>query len=105
MSHETFTCVNGGCAAVEVSALRSGFGDDLASEILVANTKAYTGHTMGAGIEDAVAVMCLHSGEVPPIPHAEDLDERLGKLNLSAGGPHNRSYALRCVEHNVRMES
>lgn len=94
MSHETFTCANGGCAAVEASALRASFGER-ASEMLIANTKAYTGHSMGAGIEDAVAVMSLYTGKVPPIPVPDELDERLGKLNLAQGGRHDRLYALR----------
>uniref|UniRef100_A0A7S2ZAF1 beta-ketoacyl-[acyl-carrier-protein] synthase I n=2 Tax=Rhodosorus marinus TaxID=101924 RepID=A0A7S2ZAF1_9RHOD len=95
ISHETFTCVNGGCAAVEVKALREGFGDVTASKLLIANTKAFTGHPMGAGIEDAVAVMSLHTGRVPPIPRKGDLDENLGDLNISSGGSHDKSYALR----------
>ena len=53
MSHETYTPARGGRAAAEVHALRRVFGAD-AKQIVVANTKGFTGHPMGAGIEDVV---------------------------------------------------
>jgi 3-oxoacyl-(acyl-carrier-protein) synthase len=55
MSHETFTPARGGSASAEVAALRRTFGP-AASEIVVANTKGFTGHPMGVGIEDVIAV-------------------------------------------------
>ncbi|MEJ2758212.1 MAG: acyltransferase domain-containing protein, partial [Anaerolineales bacterium] len=55
MSHETYTPARGGSAAAEIEALKSTFGE-AARDILIANTKGFTGHTMGVGIEDVVAV-------------------------------------------------
>ena len=61
MSHETFTPARGGSAAAEVTALRHTFGDG-ASEIVMANTKGFTGHPMGVGIEDVIALKILEHG-------------------------------------------
>ena len=93
MSHETFTPARGGSASAEVVALRETFGD-AASEIIVANTKGFTGHPMGVGIEDAIAVKILEYGIVPPVPNYKEVDEELGRLNLSRGGRYNVNYAL-----------
>ncbi|OQY87169.1 MAG: beta-ketoacyl synthase, partial [Chloroflexi bacterium UTCFX4] len=93
MSHETFTPARGGSASAEVIALRETFGD-AASEIIVANTKGFTGHPMGVGIEDAIAVKILEHGIVPPVPNYKEVDEELGRLNLSRGGRYNVNYAL-----------
>ena len=38
-----------------------------ASDITITNTKGYTGHTLGAAIEDAVLVKALQKHQVPPI--------------------------------------
>ena len=94
MSHETYTPARGGSASAEIAALRRTFGDD-AGRILVANTKGFTGHPMGAGIEDAVALAALVRGEVPPIPNLREPDPELGDLRLSRGGRHELDYVLR----------
>ena len=52
--HETYTPPRR-CPAAEVASLRSAFGP-AASQIVIANTKAFTGHPMGVGIEDVVAI-------------------------------------------------
>src|SRR5262249_9540617 len=85
VSHETYTPARGGSAAAEVEALRSTFGP-LADRVIVANTKGFTGHPMGVGIEDVVAVRILESGIVPPVPNYREVDPDLGTLNLSKGG-------------------
>ena len=54
-----------GRAAAEINALRRVFGAD-ADPIVITNTKGFTGHAMGAGIEDVVAVKALETGIVPP---------------------------------------
>ena len=54
---------------------------------MIANTKGFTGHAMGAGIEDVVAVKALETGIVPPVPNYKEPDPELGTLNLSLGGP------------------
>ncbi len=93
MSHETFTPARGGSAAAEVAALRHVFGPG-ASEIVVANTKGFTGHPMGVGIEDVIAVKILEHGIVPPVPNFREVDPDLGLLNLSRGGRYPVTYAI-----------
>ncbi len=94
MSHETYTPARGGSAAAEITALRRAFGD-AANQISIANTKGYTGHAMGAGIEDAVALKALQYGIVPPIPNLLDPDPELGDLRLSRGERRELTYAVR----------
>ncbi|MHA1221420.1 MAG: beta-ketoacyl synthase N-terminal-like domain-containing protein, partial [Candidatus Heimdallarchaeota archaeon] len=53
ISHETYTPARGGSASAEVDALRKTFGAKI-DDIVIANTKGFTGHAMGAGIEDVV---------------------------------------------------
>ena len=66
-----------------------------ADQIVVANTKGFTGHPMGVGIEDVVAVKALETGIVPPVPNFKEPDPDLGPLNLSIGGVYPVRYALR----------
>ncbi len=94
ISHETYTPARGGSASAEVRALRASFGP-AADSIVVANTKGFTGHAMGAGIEEAVAVKALETGIVPPVPNFREPDPELGRLNLSRGGTYPVTYALR----------
>lgn len=97
MSHETYTPARGGSASAEISALRRTFGER-ANQVVIANTKGFTGHTMGVGVEDVVAVKALQNGIVPPIANLDDHfqpDPDLGDLNLSHGGAYPVSYALR----------
>ena len=94
VSHETYTPARGGSASAEVEALRRVFGES-AAEIVIANTKGLTGHPMGVGIEDAVAVKALETGIVPPVPNHEETDPDLGPLHLSKGGRYPIRYALR----------
>jgi hypothetical protein len=39
-----------------------------------ANTKGFTGHPMGAGVEDVIAVKILEYGIVPPVPNYKEVD-------------------------------
>ncbi|MEA2070463.1 MAG: beta-ketoacyl synthase N-terminal-like domain-containing protein [Asgard group archaeon] len=94
VSHETYTPARGGSAAAEIESLRSTFGD-LTDQIVIANTKGFTGHAMGAGIEDVVAIKILQEGKVPPVANWKEEDPQLGKLNLSKGGSYDVKYALR----------
>ncbi len=94
VSHETYTPARGGSAAAEINALRHVFGPD-AGRVVITNTKGFTGHAMGAGIEDVVAVKALETGIVPPVPNYREPDPDLGDLNLSTGGSHPVRYALR----------
>ncbi len=94
VSHETYTPARGGSAAAEINALRRVFGP-AASSIVITNTKGFTGHAMGAGIEDVVAIKALETGIVPPVPNYKEPDPELGTLNLSLGGAYPVNYALR----------
>ena len=94
VSHETYTPARGGSAAAEIHALRHVFGD-AASQIVIANTKGFTGHAMGAGLEDVLAVKALETGIVPPVANFKEVDPELGMLNLSKGGIYPIEYALR----------
>ena len=94
VSHETYTPARGGSASAEINALRSTFGDR-AGSIVITNTKGFTGHAMGAGIEDVVAVKALETGIVPPVPNYKEPDPDLGELNLSQGGAYPVRHALR----------
>jgi malonyl CoA-acyl carrier protein transacylase len=93
MSHETFTPARGGSASAEVVALRHTFGEGT-NEIIMANTKGFTGHPMGVGVEDVIAVKILEHGIVPPVPNFKEVDPDLGPLNLSRGGRYPVQYAL-----------
>jgi len=94
VSHETYTPARGGSASAEVNALRHVFGAS-ADQIVIANTKGFTGHAMGAGIEDVLAVKTLETGLVPPIANFKEVDPELGVLNLSKGGEYPVQYAIR----------
>jgi acyl transferase domain-containing protein/acyl carrier protein/NAD(P)-dependent dehydrogenase (short-subunit alcohol dehydrogenase family) len=94
VSHETYTPARGGSASAEIHALRHVFGDS-ADQIVIANTKGFTGHAMATGIEDVVAIKSLETGCVPPVPNFREVDPELGVLNLSKGGNYPVEYALR----------
>ncbi len=94
VSHETYTPARGGSASAEISALRRVFGTD-ADRIVIANTKGFTGHPMGVGLEDVVAVKALETGIVPPLANFKEADPELGPLNLSTGGAYPVQFALR----------
>ena len=93
VSHETYTPARGGSASAEVHALRHVFGDT-ADQIVIANTKGFTGHAMATGIEDVLAVKALETGLVPPVANFKEVDPELGPLNLSQGGSYPIEYAL-----------
>ena len=93
VSHETYTPARGGSASAEIHALRHVFGE-VADRIVIANTKGLTGHAMGTGIEDVVAVKALETGCVPPVANFKEVDPELGELNLSKGGFYPVEYAL-----------
>ena len=93
VSHETYTPARGGSASAEIHALRHVFGDT-ADQIVIANTKGFTGHAMATGIEDVVAVKALETGCVPPVANFKEVDPELGQLNLSKGGAYPIEYAL-----------
>ncbi|KAF4315906.1 hypothetical protein BBO99_00007959 [Phytophthora kernoviae] len=98
-SHETGTnaSAKSSCAYTEVTALRTAFGPDLLGELLISNTKGFTGHPMAVAFEDVAAVEGLRHGCVPPVVHFEAHDPNLGDipLRLAPGGVYAHKYALR----------
>ena len=94
ISHETYTPARGGSASAEVFALKNTFKDSV-QEIIVSNVKGFTGHAMGAGLEDVIAVHSLNTGNVPPIANYKEPDPELEGITLSKGGHYNFKYALR----------
>lgn len=94
MSHETYSPKRGGSSAAEIQALRETFGDG-AREIPITNTKGFTGHTMGAGVEDVVAIRSLQKCLIPPIPNLKRPDPEFADMNLSRGGSCRANYVLR----------
>ncbi|MFZ5865031.1 MAG: SDR family NAD(P)-dependent oxidoreductase [Thermodesulfobacteriota bacterium] len=94
MSHETYSPKRGGSSAAEIQALRETFGDS-AREIPIANTKGFTGHTMGAGVEDVVAIRSLQKCLIPPIPNLKQPDPEFADMNLSRGGSCRANHVLR----------
>ncbi|MGB0489583.1 MAG: beta-ketoacyl synthase N-terminal-like domain-containing protein [Candidatus Poseidoniaceae archaeon] len=95
-SHETYTPARGGSAQSEVKALRTTFGEST-DKILIANTKGFTGHPMGVGIEDASMIHGLHHRRFPPIANHKEVDPELGNLNLSKGG------SIDGIEYGIRF--
>ena len=94
-SHETYTPARGGSAQSEVRALRDTFGEST-DRLVIANTKGFTGHPMGVGIEDASMFHGMKTGRIPPIANHQETDPELGNLNLSKGGDYsNIQYGLR----------
>ena len=94
VSHETYTPAKGGSAAAEIESLRKAFGE-AAKDVVIANTKGFTGHAMGAGIEDVLAVKSLQFRHVPPIPNLKEPDPDLGDLRLSKGEQFSGRYSIR----------
>jgi len=94
-SHETYTPARGGSAQSEVRALRQTFGSST-DKLVIANTKGFTGHPMGVGIEDASMFYGLMTGRIPPIANHKEVDGELGNLNLSKGGHYpDLKYGMR----------
>ena len=62
--------------AVEVSALREVFAEDLAERLPVSATKAAHGHAMGAtgAIEAAITILALQRQKLPPTAHLDEVD-------------------------------
>ncbi|MDM8536847.1 beta-ketoacyl synthase N-terminal-like domain-containing protein [Desulfobacterales bacterium HSG17] len=93
MSHETYTPARGGSADAEVTALKETFADHLNS-ICISNTKGFTGHTLGAAVEDVVMVKALQKRKAPPIANLKKIPEHFKKLNFSGQSKINSEYGL-----------
>ncbi len=93
MSHETYTPARGGSADAEVTALETAFAGHLSS-ICISNTKGFTGHTLGAAIEDVVLVKALQKRKAPPIANLKKIPEHFKKLNFSGQENITSEYGL-----------
>ena len=82
VSHETYTPARGGSAEAEIESLRRIFGSN-APKMTIINTKGYTGHPMGAGIEEVLAIKSMEKGMVPPIANINEIDPKFTDLNFS----------------------
>ncbi len=94
VSHETYTPARGGSAEAEIESLRKVFGSN-ASKMIIMNTKGYTGHPMGAGIEEVLAIKSMEKGIVPPIANIKEIDPKFTDLNFSRGFNQRMQYAIR----------
>ncbi len=93
MSHETYTPARGGSADAEISALQKTFPDNY-KNILITNTKGYTGHLLGVAIEDAILIKSLQMGIAPPIANLTDIPDHFQGLKFSRGEKNNYKYGL-----------
>lgn len=94
VSHETYTPARGGSAEAEIEALKSVFGTDV-SKLIIVNTKGYTGHAMGAGVEECVAIKSMERGIIPPIANYSQIDPAFDGLYFSKGENKRAKYAIR----------
>ena len=94
VSHETYTPARGGSAEAEIEALKSVFGTDV-SKLIIVNTKGYTGHAMGAGVEECVAIKSMERGIIPPIANYSQIDPAFNGLSFSKGENRRAKYAIR----------
>ncbi|CCK81789.1 type I polyketide synthase [Desulfobacula toluolica] len=93
MSHETYTPARGGSADAEVTALETTFAEHLNS-ICISNTKGFTGHTLGAAVEDVVLVKALQKRKAPPIANLKKIPEHFKKLSFSGQDKIDSEYGL-----------
>ncbi len=94
VSHETYTPARGGSASAEAKALKKAFGKHV-KNVIITNTKGFTGHSMAVGIEESVAVLSLLNGVAPPIANLKEVDEEFQGLTFSQGEKGDYEYALR----------
>jgi 3-oxoacyl-(acyl-carrier-protein) synthase len=75
-----------------VEALLLALGD-AAYELTITNSKKSTGHTMGVGVEDAIAVFSLQAGVAPSIDIGK-VSDKYKKFKFSQGPVSTLRYAL-----------
>jgi hypothetical protein len=66
-------------------------------DITITNTKGYTGHTLGAAIEDAVMVKALQEGQVPPIANLTNIPEEFQDLRFSCKARKAAATSTVCI--------
>ncbi|HPJ36230.1 MAG TPA: acyltransferase domain-containing protein, partial [Spirochaetota bacterium] len=93
MSHETFTPAVGGSAQAEINAIKGTFPAHY-KNIVISNTKGYTGHTLGGGLEDPVMIKSLQAGVAPSIANLKSVPEEFSDLSFSKGEKRGYDYGL-----------
>ncbi|ACN16274.1 predicted polyketide synthase [Desulforapulum autotrophicum HRM2] len=93
MSHETYTPARGGSADAEVTALNATFKEHT-KKICISNTKGFTGHTLGAAVEDVVLVKALQYRKAPPIANLKNIPDHFKELNFCRGNAIDAEYGL-----------
>ena len=94
IGHETGTQA---CAELELAALRRVFGaEGLCGEdgVLITGVKPLLGHAMGAGFEDALAVVCLRQRCVPPVVNLSEPVEGAKGVNFAVPKPGQSTVPL-----------
>ncbi len=76
-----------------MTALETTFAGHL-NEICISNTKGFTGHTLGAAIEDVVLVKALQQRKAPPIANLTKVPAHFQKLNFSGQENIDSEYGL-----------
>ncbi len=94
VSHETYTPARGGSAEAEIKSIERVFKNN-AYDMTIINTKGFTGHAMGAGIEEAVAIKAMEKGKLPPIANSDKIDPAFSMFKFSKGEKIRLKYALR----------
>ena len=94
MSHETYTPARGGSSAAEVDGLRHAFGAAV-TDVLIANTKGYTGHPMGATLEDAATIKGLQRQQLPPVANLTEVDPAFADLRFAKGAAVQAEWGMR----------
>ncbi len=93
MSHETFTPAVGGSAQAEIDAIKGTYPGHY-KNIVISNTKGYTGHTLGGGLEDPVMIKALQSGVAPAIANLKNIPREFSDLTFSRGDKKSYNYGL-----------
>ncbi len=94
VSHETYTPARGGSAEAEIESIERVFREH-AIHMTIMNTKGYTGHAMGAGLEECLAIKAMEKGKLPPIYNLDKIDPAFSKFKFSRGEKEQKEYALR----------
>ena len=83
---------------------RSGRLGASADEVLITNTKGFTGHPMGVGIEDSSMMHGLLTGRFPPIANHQSMT-RNWEISVSPQAAPSRASNMACVSSWVRESS
>ena len=95
VSHETYTPARGGSAAAEVHGAAARLRRRGRRDRVVANTKGFTGHPMGVGVEDVIGVKILeHQASCRRCRTSRSPIPTWARSTLSKGGRYPVQYAI-----------